>query len=132
MKKKIIYVGLITLTFISIILLDTLAFDNVFDENAKTNDITELLSKKLHYKEINATSVNGFIVSEGIYGDSHLITINKSALKSITIKEAIKIQELFNKELNHFKEADFIELTFNSINSENKKIVFKRGEITNL
>jgi len=131
MKKKIIYVGITTLTFLSIILLDTLALDNVFDENAKTSDITELLSKELHYKEINTISANGFMVSEDIYGDSHLITINKSILKSITKKEAVKIQELFNKDLNHFKEADFIELTFNGINSENKKIVFKRGEITN-
>ena len=129
MKKKIIYVGL---TFIAFILTDTLVMDNVLYENASTKEITNILTKELNYYNTKTISANGFLLSEGIYGDSHLISIEESNLASITKKEAIKIQELFNKNLNHFKKADFIELTFNGINSENNKIIFKRGKLTNL
>ena len=129
MKKKIIYVGL---TFIAFILIDTLVMDNVLDENASTTEITNILTKELNYHNINTISTNGFLLSEGIYGDSHLISIEESNLASITKKEAIVIQKVFTKHLNHFNEADYIELCFSNIKNKDNKIIFKRGKLTNL
>ncbi len=127
MKKKIIYVGLAVVTFI---LLDTLIFDNIFGKNANTNNIAELLSEELHCKDINTMSANGFLISKGIYGDSHFVTIQESDLTNITKKEATKIQEVFKQNLENFKEANYIELTFNDVKTRNNTIVFKKGVIT--
>lgn len=126
MKKKITYAGL------AFILLGSLVLSNLTDENANTKEIANLLSKELNYSDIETMSMNGFLLTEGIYGDSHLITINGSSLASINKSEAVKILKIFDQKLSYFNEADYIELSFSNIKSKDNKIIFKRGKITNL
>ena len=128
MKKGIIYLGLVILVFISI---DTLVLDNLLDKNANTKEITAILTEEIDAKNISATSANGLALKNGIYGDSHFITIDQSKFSKISKEEALIIQKLFNTQLNNFKEADFIELNFSNVNSKNHSIIFKRGKLTN-
>jgi len=126
MKKKIIYIGLAT------VLIGTLIFQTLSDKKANTKEIASLLAKELNYTDITTMSLNGFLVSEGIFGDSHMITINESSVEKINKSDALNINEIFSQKLNHFSEADYIELSFSNIKSKDNKIIFKRGELTNL
>lgn len=126
MKKGILSVGLALLAFI---IIDTLVLDNLLDKKAKTNEIKAILAKEINAKNISSTSANGLTLKSRIYGDSHFIHIDKSKFSKITKKEALFIQELFNNQLNNFKEADYIELNFDNINAKNQSIIFKKGKL---